>query len=294
VPGVVLSRDSRTDEGRQLTVRGLPAAYTIVTVNGNPVHMETNGDVGSNARSVDLDAFGADLFSRVDFYKSPSTKLDEGGIGGVIDLRTPHPFDYEGGQISYSLGYGMNSQRMKAVPTGTFQASNTWGPFGALIAVTAKRSSYAYWGNETAGVSQACNENGYMGNGEKYDFGPGKTGACGTTSWAGVDSRANIGSYTIDQINQAFVPRWARDHLTMDDRTRYSGLLSFQFKPNDKLDMSFDLMAAELIDATNEYTIGTYSAAPAPRRQRALRRRWRRAIRRLTLARPAPPTALCR
>lgn len=258
VPGVVLSRDTRTDEGRQLTVRGLPAAYTIVTINGNPVHMETNGNVGSNARSVDLDAFGADLFSRVDFYKSPTAKLDEGGIGGVIDLRTPHAFDYEGGQLSYSLGYGMNSQRLKAVPTGTFQASNTWGPFGALIAVTAKRSSYAFWGNETAGISQACNENGYMGNGEKYDFGPGKTGVCGSTTWAGVDARANIGSYTIPQIEQAFVPRWARDHLTMDDRTRYSGLLSFQFKPNDKLDMSFDVMGAELIDATNEYVIGTY------------------------------------
>ncbi len=97
-----------------------------------------------------------------------------------------------------------------------------------------------------------------MGNGEKYDFGPGKTGVCGTSSWAGVDSRANIGSYTIPQIEQAFIPRWARDHLTMDDRTRYSGLLSFQFKPNDKLDISFDVMGAELIDATDEYVIGTY------------------------------------
>ena len=95
VPGVVLARDTRTYEGRQLTVRGLPAAYTIVTVNGNPIHVETNSNVGSNARAVDLDAFGADLFSRVDFYKSPSAKLDEGGIGGVIDLRTPHPFDYQ-------------------------------------------------------------------------------------------------------------------------------------------------------------------------------------------------------
>ena len=258
VPGVVLSRDTRTDEGRQLTVRGLPAAYTIVTINGNPVHMETNGDVGTNARSVDLDAFGADLFSRVDFYKSPSARLDEGGIGGVIDLRTPHPFDYQQQEISYSLGYSMNSQREKGVPTATFQASNTWGPFGALIAVTAKRSSYAFWGYETAGYSQACNENGYMGNGEKYDFGPGKTGVCGSTTWAGVDSRANIGSYTIQQIEQAFIPRWGRDHLTMDDRTRYSGLLSFQFKPNEKLDVSFDLMGAELIDATDEYTMGTY------------------------------------
>ncbi|MGB8600982.1 MAG: TonB-dependent receptor plug domain-containing protein, partial [Rhizomicrobium sp.] len=56
VPGVALSRDGGTDEGKTLTVRGLDASYTVVTINGNPVHMETGTSVGSNSRSVDLDA----------------------------------------------------------------------------------------------------------------------------------------------------------------------------------------------------------------------------------------------
>jgi iron complex outermembrane receptor protein len=262
VPGVVISRDTRTDEGRSVTVRGLPANYTVVTINGNSVHMETGNDVGSNARSVDLDAFGADLFSRVDFYKSPTAKLDEGGIGGVIDLRTPHPFDYDGRQISYSLGYGINTFRDKAVPGGTFQASNTWGPVGALIAVTAKRSSYEIMGSEAAGWGQACNElptnTNNNTNSIYYDFGAGHTATCGTTANPGVDPRSNIGSYTMDQINQAFVPRWVRSHLELDDRARYSGVLSLQYKPSDRLDMSFDLMASLLTDHRNDFTMGGF------------------------------------
>jgi iron complex outermembrane receptor protein len=262
VPGVVISRDTRTDEGRSVTVRGLPANYTIVTINGNPVHMETGDDVGSNARSVDLDAFGADLFSRVDFYKSPTAKLDEGGIGGVIDMRTPHPFDYDGRKIGYSLGYGINTFRDKGVPIGTFQASDTWGPLGVLLAVTASRASYELMGSEAAGWGQACNElSTNISNNTNsiyYDFGAGHTATCGTTANPGIDPRSNIGSYTMDQINQAFVPRWVRSHLELDDRTRYSGLLSLQYKPSEKLDVSFDLLTSLLTDHRNDFTMGGF------------------------------------
>jgi len=262
VPGVVISRDTRTNEGRSVTVRGLPANYTVVTINGMPVHMETGDDVGSNARSVDLDAFGADLFSRVDFYKSPQARLDEGGIGGVIDMRTPHPFDYDGRKIAYSLGYGINTFRNKAVPGGTFQASNTWGPVGGLVAVTASRASYELMGSEAAGWGQACNElptnTNNNTNSIYFDFGAGNTAVCGTTPDPGVDPRANIGSYTMNQINQAFVPRWVRNHLELDDRTRYSGLISLQYKPSDRLDVSFDVLASLLTDHRNDFTIGGF------------------------------------
>jgi TonB-dependent receptor len=262
VPGVVISRDTRTDEGRSVTVRGLPANYTIVTINGNPVHMETGDDVGSNARSVDLDAFGADLFSRVDFYKSPLARLDEGGIGGVIDMRTSHPFDYDGRQFAYSLGYGINTFRNKAVPGGSFQASDTWGPFGALAAVTFSRASYELMGSEAAGWGQACNELPTSTNNNTnsiyFDFGAGRTALCGTTPNPGVDPRANIGTYTTDEINQAFVPRWVRNHLELDDRRRLSGLVSLQYKPTDRLDVSFDLLSSLLTDHRNDFTLGGF------------------------------------
>jgi TonB-dependent receptor len=247
VPGVALSRDTRTDEGKSVTVRGLDPSYTITTINGIPVHASTTTSIGSNNRGVDLDAFGADLFSRIDFYKSPQANLDEGGIGGVIDMRTPHPFDYDSMKVTYSAGYAMNSYRATPLPAATLQASNTWGPFGALFALTFKENDYQVMGSEQTGWSQSFNENGQQQNAILWDMGPAN---------GGFDARGNTGSYTKANIEQAFVPRFARDHGEQNKRTRWSGLASFQFRPNAKWDVSVDLMGAHLTDDRNEETLG--------------------------------------
>lgn len=258
VPGVALSRDGGTDEGKTLTVRGLDASYTIVTINGNPVHMETGTSVGGNSRSVDLDALGADLFSRVDFYKSPQANLDEGGIGGVIDMRTPHPFDFDGFKANYSVGYSMNTNRDKAMPNGTVQVSDIWGSFGALFAMTFKESAYEIMGNDTSGWGQACNEEGTSSNSIHWNFGAGTSYSCGTSNYTGSGSTVYNGSYSIAQINQAFVPRWERNSLTLDDRTRYSGLLSLQYKYRDDLDVTLDVIGSLLSDKRDNYMLGVY------------------------------------
>lgn len=250
VPGVVIVRDTRTDEGKSVTMRGLDASYTIVTINGNPVRTVTGTSVGNNNRSVDLDAFGADIFSRVDFYKSPQAGLSEGGIGGVIDMRTPHPFDYDEMKASYSLGYTLNTYRNKAMPRGSFQVSNTLGPFGALLAFTVSEAAYQLMGSEVAGWGQSRNDVGTNIIATTFDFGP---------SNGGFDPRANIGGSTIDQVQQAFLPRFiSRQHLELEDRTRYSGDLSLQYRPSDRADITFDLLAAKLIDKRSEYTLGPY------------------------------------
>ena len=248
VPGVALSRDMRTDEGKTITVRGLNPTFTIVTINGIPTHAETTTTIGSNARAVDLDLFGPDLFSRVDFYKSPQANLDEGGIGGVIDLHTPHPFDYDGMKVNYSVGYSMNSIREVPLPGVTFQASNTWGPFGALIAVTFKENDYQLYGWEATSWTQARSEYGQNSNAITYDFGP---------SHGGFDPRANIGSYTTGNIEQAFVPRFARYHGELNQNTRLSALASLQFRPNEKWDFTLDLIAAKMDQDRNEYVTGS-------------------------------------
>ena len=247
VPGIALNRDTRSDEGKSVSVRGLNPAYTVVTINGNPVHAETNNSIGGNQRSVDLDLFSADLFSRVDFYKSPQANLDEGGIGGVIDLRTPHPFDYDGMKVNYSASYNTNSYRMTPLPGATFQASNTWGPFGALFAFTFRESDAELFMNETTGITQARNEFGRNPNTMTYDFGPAN---------GGFDPRANIGSVSTTNINQALIGRFERNHIEQNKTTRMAGLASFQFRPNEKWDITLDMMGALYSQDHNEYTEG--------------------------------------
>jgi iron complex outermembrane recepter protein len=264
VPGVVLSRDGGSNEGKQVTVRGLNSTYTVVTVNGLPLHVETGTSIGQNSRAVDLDTFGPDIFSRVDFYKTPQADLEEGGIGGVVDMRTAHPFDYSEDQFRYSLGESYNDYRERGLPRATLFASKTWNKFGALIAVSASKVAYENMGTQVTGPAQGRNE--ICGNSQNvnYDFGPGKSGGCGASTYAGVDPRANIGSLTVDQVQQAFVSRFIRAYVSTDDRTRYSGVMSLQYKPSDKLDFALDLMAARLIDTHIENTFGMYFRSTGP------------------------------
>jgi TonB-dependent receptor len=264
VPGVVITRDGSTNEGNKVIVRGLNSSYTIVTVNGLPIHTETVTDTGTNARSTDLDVFGADIFSRVDFYKTPLADLDEGGIGGVVDMRTARPFDYTERQLRASIGETYHSYRERPMPRATLFASDTWGSFGALIALNASKTAYENMGTQVTGPAQARSEICTNPQGINFDFGPGKTGGCGSSTYPGVDPRANIGTLTVDQVQQAFVSRFERAYVATNDRTRYSGVVSLEYKPSDKFDLAADIMAAELIDSRQEYTFGMYFRSTGP------------------------------
>jgi iron complex outermembrane recepter protein len=277
VPGVVIARDGYSGEGRQVTVRGLNSSFTIVTINGMAIHTETSGNVGTNTRAVDLDVFGADIFKRVDFYKTPQADLQEGGIAGVVDMRTAHPFDFNEAQLRGSVGESINSYRMRGLPRATLFASNTWGKFGALVSLSASKAAYGSEGSQITGPAQSRSEHisqtsqcgdstpvGYCNDQNiTFDFGPGKNATRGTVLYPGVDPRANIGSYTVDQIQQAFVSRFVRSYVGNDDRTRYSGVFSLQYK-DDKLDITNDIVASELLDSRSENTFGMFFRSTGP------------------------------
>jgi iron complex outermembrane receptor protein len=79
--------------------------------------------------------FASELFGRVDFYKSPLAELTEGGMGGVVDLQTPRPFDSPKRTIRYAVTGAYNTSSEKADPAGFALYSNTWGSWGFLAGV---------------------------------------------------------------------------------------------------------------------------------------------------------------
>jgi len=89
IPGVYLSRDGASNEGQRISIRGLGSDYNVTTINGAPVRTTSSSNVGGSSRDFNYDVFASELFGRVDFYKTPLAELEEGGIGGVVDLQTP-------------------------------------------------------------------------------------------------------------------------------------------------------------------------------------------------------------
>ena len=110
VPGIQITRTDQPNDplrwagyGNGVFIRGLSWVKSLT--NGEEVFGAENG------RTISFADVSADLMAGVDVYKNPSAKLIEGGVVGVVDLKTRMPFDFENRKIalSGSLDYGMIS-----------------------------------------------------------------------------------------------------------------------------------------------------------------------------------------
>ncbi|UGQ49144.1 TonB-dependent receptor [Massilia endophytica] len=244
VPGVILNRDESSGEGQRVSIRGLPTEYTVTTLNGAPVNTTSTATIGSAARGFNYDVFASELFGRVDFYKSPLAELTEGGLGGVVDLQTPRPFDNPKRTVRYSASASYNTTSKHTDPTGFALYSNTWGRVGFLIGGSHSSSINTRSGFEATG--------GYNSsfNGSKS---PVKGNFAVTLDY---DSpRANLGTYTRDQVDNAFLPRIYRYYGSQNDRTRDGLVSSLQFKEGN-LDISLDTMYSKLKNRRDEVYFG--------------------------------------
>jgi TonB-dependent receptor len=244
VPGVILNRDESSAEGQRISIRGLPTDYSVTTLNGAPVNTTSTSTIGSAARGFNYDVFASELFGRVDFYKTPLAELSEGGIGGVVDLQSPRPFDNPKRTIRYALSESYNTMSKKADPTGFALYSNTWGNWGLLVGGAHSSSVNTRSGFEATGgynSSYRGSRNPVLGNFAltlDYD-----------------DPRANLSGYTRDQIDNALLPRIYRFYGSENRRQRDGFVSSLQYK-DSTLNLSLDTMYSQLSNSRDEVYYG--------------------------------------
>jgi iron complex outermembrane recepter protein len=82
------SSENYLGEGTSISIRGLTS--TVSLLNGRDSFSAANG------RNLAWEDIPPELAQGVDVYKSLSASLPEGGFGGVINLRTRQPFDFDG------------------------------------------------------------------------------------------------------------------------------------------------------------------------------------------------------
>jgi iron complex outermembrane receptor protein len=139
IPGVAISRDA--GEGRQITVRGLGGSFTKTLINGVEA-LATGSGTGSGVNAganrtdaFDFNIFPADLFSNITVQKSASAETEEGSLGTTIELRTAHPFDYQGFTLVGSAKADYNDLARSTGPRVTALISDTYlgGKLGVLV-----------------------------------------------------------------------------------------------------------------------------------------------------------------
>ena len=243
IPGVYLERGNGSNEGNRITIRGLDSSYAVTTINGAPVHTTSGMNIGTATRDFNYDVFPSELFGQVNVYKSARAELTEGGIGGTVDLQTPRPFDGGGEEfVRYTLNGSYNDASESTNPKGSFMYGNTWGNWGVLAGVAYAGSEIVRSGYETTGQynSHAFGMNGQGPFRFIMDY---------------EDPRANTGSFTREEVDNAFLPRFHRAYASANDRERLSSVVSLQYKTDD-LDVSLDGLIANLQDERDEYTFG--------------------------------------
>lgn len=137
IPGITLQRTNENrdparlaSEGGAVFVRGL--SWVRSELNGRDVFSANNG------RGLSFEDVSADLLSGVDVYKNPSAEQIEGGIGGIVNLRTRLPFDQQGRLIAGSFDYNYGDLFEEGFASGSVLYSDRWdtsaGDFGLLLA----------------------------------------------------------------------------------------------------------------------------------------------------------------
>jgi TonB-dependent receptor len=138
VPGVTLQRNDSPNDlvrmgstGNSVFIRGM--SWVQTTFNGRDEFSAIDG------RTLNFADVSADLLSGVDVYKSPTAKMIEGGIGGVVDLKTRKPFDMEGRKIAISGDYTYGDMSDRALPSANALYSDRFntgiGEIGVLASV---------------------------------------------------------------------------------------------------------------------------------------------------------------
>ncbi len=136
ISGVAVSRfDNPSDpehfagEGAGVSIRGLPQVRG--ELNGRDIFSASGG------RGLSFDDVPAELMAGVDVYKTPTADMVEGGLGGIVNLRTRMPFDADGQVFSVTAkgNYGDIIEEFNTEFSGLY--SNRWdtdlGEFGLLL-----------------------------------------------------------------------------------------------------------------------------------------------------------------
>jgi len=262
VPGVQIARDV-TGEGMNIQIRGLGSSFTKILLNNAQIAVASSGPIdGANTnREIDLDLLPTDLFTKLTVSKSPTADLIEGGAAGVVNLRSARPFDNPGTHVSYS-GTAQKQQIADGVGgRGSIVASKTWGDtFGILAGLAVNRQKARTRGYETVGLTNPNLTAAQSASPTRNDTGGGNwtipstvpAGAgAGLAAGTPIDQAfllAHNPGLTIDQIDNALVPRLGRFMDYYGTRDKTAAILSAEWRPLENLHFYVDTLYSKKDD----------------------------------------------
>ena len=226
IPGVSIDRNN--GEGSKVTVRGFGPAFNTVLVNGRTFASDNQG------REFSFDLLAAELISGAEVYKSSQARLQDGGIGATINLKTPRPLDINGFKAVLSAKGQYERNRDKVTPQAFGLISNTFadGKFGVLASVSYQKRD---------AQTRYTQNRGYI-PGTTLCRAPSQNPTTGVITPGDPFFYGNPNSVTDPQpkFGNVFAPR--NQDVGQDDqsRERIGVTGTAQYRPNDQLTFTVD------------------------------------------------------
>jgi iron complex outermembrane receptor protein len=239
VPGVTVDR--QFGQGEKVSILGTDPALNRTLLNGQTVASADWFILDQPGRTFNYALLAPQIVGKVEVYKSPEARIDEGSIGGTVIVNTRKPLDLKPLTLQGSLSYLYNDRSKKSDPQVSFLGSwkNDAGTFGVAVSAQHAKDQLRRDGIESYGTIPASYYNGGNPENPVSSITNGNcTGACATTLAANPNARG-VNSLSVSYFEQ--------------ERVRDSYTAAVQWRPTDALELNFDwLKIKATYDNTNQ------------------------------------------
>ena len=223
-PGVSLERHRGV--GLYVSVRGLGPQFQNVLLNGRPIALNDlveNG--GFRGRQFRFEVLPADVIDQVEVVKTTTADMDEGALGGDIDVRTFKPLDRgRRSVLSARASVGRMGEVDPSV-SGVWSWVDASGNLGLLAGGVVERRR--------------------IRNDRLYQ-----------TGW-------NLDRFTPVLGPGLYTPTRTRPTVELEDRRMASADFTLQWRPTDAIGLDVDLLATRLDAHYDEYGLDIYPDDPS-------------------------------
>ena len=220
VTGVTIDR--QRGAGLYVSVRGLGPQFQYTELNGRSIAVNDlieNG--GAKGRQFRFEVLPAELISQIEVVKTPTADMDEGALGGNINIKTFKPFDL-GKKAAFSVRETYNDVRKKADPS--FSGLGSWTNADNTIGV----------------LASGLYDERHVRNDRLYMVG-----------W-------NLNKFTSVLGSGLYTPTRTRPTIETEHRKLYSGAVSGQWKPNSDFQTDVDVLVTRLDVDYDEFGLDIY------------------------------------
>lgn len=210
VPGVVINREF--GEGERVSIRGTAPNLTRTLLNGHALATADWFilDQLNTTRTFNYLMLPSDIIGQVQVYKSSQANLEEGGIGGVVNVKTRNPLDLDAFEsyATVQAAYSDLSEEADPQLSGLMSWKNSDETLGIMGAIVRQERNIRRDGVEVLGYFTA-------------DADPGP------------------------DVQDVLVPSLIGSALFEQERVRTGGNFAVQFRPSDTLEFNLTGLYSE-------------------------------------------------